>query len=118
MNINWTQTGAPVMQDEGISREHVQAVIDRLEWQEIPKNGTLEVAMGPGLAIKAAIKEFHMPKVSHVAVANDLAPYGFYGIRAHYSNGDVDVFILDLGTELVALRSDFTPKEVNVSVDK
>lgn len=110
MNINWTQTGVPIMQDEGISQEHVQRVIDSLEWQEIPKAGSLSLPMGPGLAIKAAIKEFQMPKVSHVAVANDLAPYGFYGIRAHYSNGDADVFVLDLGTELVTLRSDFTPK--------
>lgn len=99
---NWTQIG----QAEGFSKGRIEAAILNMEWTTIPKT----MPMSQGLGIKAAIKELRIPKVSHIADSNQLAPYGFYGIRAHYANGDADIYIVDRGSDLIPVCSDFTPK--------
>jgi hypothetical protein len=104
MARNWTKVGADH------SRTAVERAILTLEWREIPKEGTLEAPMGPGEGIKAAIRELKIPRVSHVAWSNQMAPYGFYGIRGHYPNGDAEVYIVDEGTHLSPVCSDFHPK--------
>ena len=91
-------------------KKYLARAFDGLEWQSI--KGGLEIAAIPGLAIKAAIRELPLPKVSHVATSNALAPYGLYGIRAHYRNGQADVYILDEGSRSLVLASDFWPKKV------
>jgi len=97
-----------------LSRAAVERAIRTIEWREIPKGGSLEAPAMPGLGIKAAIQELRIPKVSHIAWSNQLAPYGFYGIRGHYSNGDAEVYIIDAGDHLTPVCSDFTPKAVEV----
>ena len=106
MNRTWTQTG----NKEGFDRARVEAAIRLLNWQEIPKGGSLEMPMLPGEGIKAAIQQLRIPKVSHVAVSSELAPYGLYGIRGNYSNGQAEIYIADMGTHLTPLCSDFHPK--------
>lgn len=103
MQRNWTQNG----EKEGFERSKIEAAIFSLEWQALP----VELGMMPGEGIKAAIKELRIPRVSHVAVSSELAPYGFYGIRAQYSNGRAEIFIADMGTYLCPIVSDFYPKE-------
>jgi hypothetical protein len=111
----WTKVGTEVVGaplDEGciIDRSAVVRAIGSLEWQEIPKGGKLEAPAMPGLGISAAIKQLRIPKVSHVAWSSELAPYGFYGIRGHYKNGDAEIFIVDMGTHLTPVCTEFTPK--------
>lgn len=69
------------------------------EW--LPIVGTrLSLSFMAGEAIKVAIEQLKIPNVTHVAVCNDLAPLGFYGIRAHYApqrRTRVDIFIIDAG---------------------
>lgn len=112
MKRTWTKVGTEVAGNEledgaSLDRATVMLAIDNLEWRAIPKGGTLEAPFMPGEGIKAAIKELRIPKVSHVAWSHELAPYGFYGIRGHYTNGDAEVYIVDLGTHLVPVCSDF-----------
>jgi hypothetical protein len=85
-------------------------MFDRLEWQELFPAG-VTMAMMPGEAIKAAIAELRLPKVSHVATSNEMAPYGLIGIRAHYKNGTANVYLVDEGCQIVVLCSDFYPKD-------
>lgn len=81
-------------------------ILDGLEWKEIQPAGNTE-AMMPALGIMSAIRELKLPRVTHYAISNQLAPFGFYGIRAHYKNGRADVYVVDEGSQLVPLASDF-----------
>jgi len=63
----------------------------------------LTVAAMPGLGIKAAIKEFKIPKVDKIAISNEMAPYGLYGISAHYKNADVKLYFVDEGDHISSL---------------
>jgi hypothetical protein len=107
MNRTWTETG----KKEGFDRARVEAAIESINWREIPKGRSVEAPMMPGEGIKAAIQQLRIPKVSHIAWSSELAPYGFYGIRGHYSNGDAEIYIADMGTHLTPLCSDFHSKE-------
>lgn len=89
-------------------RSRLVNVINSIEWQSLP----CELGMMPGEGIKQTIKQFRIPKVSHVAVSSDLAPYGLYGIRGYYKNGMAELFVVDAGSEIVPVVSDFYPKEV------
>jgi hypothetical protein len=121
MTRTWTQVGqevvggknTEVLLEEGqgtMSQARVVRAIESIKWREIPKGDTLEAPMIPGEGIKAAIQQLRIPKVSHVAWSCELAPYGFYGIRGHYSNGDAEVYVVDLGTHLTPVCSDFHKK--------
>lgn len=105
MERTWTKTGA-----EHTDGKHdaLADAFDALEWQALP----IECAMMPGEGIKHAIRSFRIPKVSHVAISHELAPYGLYGIRGHYPNGSAQIYILDRGSDIVTLASDFEPKGV------
>lgn len=106
MQRNWTTIGASEL---NISRARVESAIASLEWKPLP------VTMGAcqGMGIDACIHQLNIPKVSHVAESLQFAPYGFYGIRAHYSNGDADVYVVDRGSDIIPVCSDFTPKGDN-----
>ena len=111
---NWTKIGEETFAGK-ISREAMSAEIERLTWQQIPESGTLSVAFSPGEAIKSAIKELRLPKVSAIATDGCIerpgAAYGLYGIEANYRNGRAWIYGIDSGTELTIIRSDFEPKE-------
>lgn len=98
----WTKVG------EKHNRATVERAIENIEWREL--RGTIEVPMMQGEGIKAAIRELRIPRVSHVAWSNELAPYGFYAIRGHYANGDAEVYIVDRGSDLIPVCSDFTER--------
>lgn len=76
---------------------------DQMEWQEMLPPPGLSVGMMPGLGIKAAIQQLRLPKVSHVAISNAMAPYGLCGIRCRYKDGPAEIFLLDIGTEVKVL---------------
>jgi hypothetical protein len=116
---NWTKTGEefigkPVDPAEWpgliLARDMVVKAIENLKWEEVPNTG-LEMDIGSAMAIEAAIRDYKIPRVSHVATSNDLAPWGFYGIRGHYTNGVAEIYIMDMGSQLATVRSDFTPNE-------
>lgn len=107
MERTWTSVGSDHNGDDS-KRARLAAIFDRLEWQEL-KPDTVE-AMMPALGIRAAIEELRIPKVSHYAISNELAPYGLYAIRGHYKNGRADIFLCDEGSSMVVLASDFYPE--------
>lgn len=105
MERYWTETGK--QHTEG-RHDEISSYVADVEWQGIP----CTVGMMPGEGIKAVIKELKIPKVTHIAVSHELAPFGLYGIRAHYKNGMVEVFVVDTGTELSPICSDlYSDKE-------
>ena len=116
----WTTVGEDVMGKtlEGgakLSRKRVEAAIEAMDWQA-PKPaadgaGVWTLAMMPGEGIKTVIKEFRIPRVYELAVSNELAPYGLYGIKGRYKNGAAEIFVVDLGAELTPICSDFTEEE-------
>lgn len=108
MERTWTTRGCEY-NGTNEQKTALAGMFDRLQWQEIGQGIT--VPMMPGEAIKEAIVQLRLPKVSHIALSNEMAPYGLVGIRAHYKNGRADVYLCDEGTNCVVLCSDFYPNE-------
>lgn len=102
MQRTWTKIGKEYTEGK---HDELGGMFERLEWQKLP----CTMAMMPGDAIKAAIKQLSIPKVTHVACSNELAPYGLEGIIGHYRDGEARVYLIDIGTEVIALASDFEP---------
>lgn len=109
MERTWTQVGEEETQGK---RTRYARMIERLKWQALPLK---KVGMMPAECIKTAIRELRLPKVSHIAITNEAAPYGLYGIRAHYSNGMAQVYILDRGSDALPIASDFEEATVSVA---
>jgi hypothetical protein len=103
MTRTWTTTGADYVGD----RETFARLFAGLEWE--PVEGA-KPAM-PGLSIKEAIRELRIPKVTRIAISNELAPYGLYGIEGNYKNGRALVYLVDRGTEIIPVASDFFPRD-------
>lgn len=97
--------------EAGFKRESYMSAIEKLKWQEIPEGGTLEMPMMPGEAIKEAMKQLNIPRISAVAQTNVMAPYGVYAMKAHYKGGYALVYILDQGSMLTPVASDFYPSK-------
>ena len=74
--------------------------IEKCEWISLEGSHP----MMPIMAIEEAIKQLKLPKVDRISYnVHDLAPYGFYGIQAHYKNADVRAYFLDTGTHLKSI---------------
>lgn len=114
MDRSWTTVGATLVARLG--QQDVEAEIETFDWQ--PVEDGLEVAFSPGHAIKTAILEFGLPKVSAIAISGfareggdeeDGFYPGFYGVEANYRDGKARVYLLDTGVELIPLASDHWP---------
>lgn len=108
----WTETGreaydATLENGDDLSPAHVAAAVAALNWKPVTVE-TYVPAM-PGLAIKNAIAELRIPKVTAYAISNELAPYGLYGIEGNYRNGRARVYLLDRGADALVIASDFWP---------
>ena len=108
MRVDWMKVGKEHWKG---NQERIINICESAEWTHIPKEG-ITIAMMPALGIEGVIKEFKIPKVSHIAILRDLAPFGLYGIRGHYKNGDADIFVVDEGDHISPLCSFFTEREV------
>jgi hypothetical protein len=98
--IDWMQAG----KEHWTGRQDgLTAIFAAVDWQEFTPG--VEVAMMPGLGIQETIKQLRIPKVSHFAISNELAPFGLYGIRGHFENADVDFFVADAGSVMHALAA-------------
>ena len=100
-SMNWTTVGVE------FDKATVGRAIEGLHW--IDPSGS--VPMSPGLAIKKAIEEFQIPKVSQIAWESDSGvpgpdgPYDLLGIEGNYANGRVRIYIVDKGTVLIPVCS-------------
>lgn len=113
MERNWTEVGAEYNSTPE-QRVKLSRIFEALDWKDIPPAG-MDMAMMPAMALDAAIKELNLPKVSAVATSNELAPFGLVAARAKYKNGIVEVYLLDEGSKIVVLASDFYPNDLKVS---
>lgn len=121
MKRDWLNVGA-AFTEEGDDRQEVEQQFAELEWQSLPRGGTLSVGMAPGLGIKECIKQLRLPKVTAIATNGWIerpdpsspdpeepmtATYAIYGIEANYKNGRARIYVLDSGTEMLPLAADF-----------
>ena len=96
----WTNVGGKWVADG--DRPRVLRYIERMTWEGVEGNKP----MMPALGIKAAIKELRIPRVDLIAISADMAPYGLYGIQAHYTNGRVRVYLVDSGCGVTPIMSE------------
>lgn len=98
---------------ERLTQRSVENKIKNLRWRTIPTDGSrMDLPFSPGEAIKTAIKEFGLPKVSAIAIDSFSRPEfypSFYGIESNYKNGRARLYLLDDGVTLTPLASDFWP---------
>lgn len=107
MKTRWLNVGKEHTEGQ---EERLEKIFDAVDWLDIVEHKT--TAMCPAMGISETIKQLNMHKVTHYAVSHECAPYGMYGIKAHYINMDVDLFVLDTGTEIIPLATHETEKEI------
>jgi len=90
--IDFTEVGKKF----GFKKSAVLREIETAKWEPVKGNKPFMQAC----AIQEAINQLRIPKVSMVAVHSGIGSYGLYGIRAHYKQGQVDIFIGDDGTSI------------------
>ena len=108
MPRTWTKVGEEYSKGK---QEQITAFIGRLEWQTLH----CEMGMMPGEGIKAAIAKFRIPHVSLVAVSSEMAPLGLYAVEGNYKNGRARLYLVDSGTEITPVATDFFPCDEVVS---
>jgi hypothetical protein len=100
MKRTWTEVGKEYTEKR---QEEIALYIQEIQWHELPHT----TGMMAGEGIKHCIKELRIPKVTHIAISNEMAPYGLYGIRGHYKNGMAEIYIVDSGCDCTPICSDF-----------
>jgi len=105
MRRDWKDIGREHWEKKEDKKKIEKAIAD-MEWQKT-KVG-MDLSMMAGEAIKTAIQQFRIPRVEAIAISNEMAPYGLYGIRALYAGGqqNVWIYLLDLGDTLTPLCAD------------
>jgi hypothetical protein len=112
MERTWTQIGK--QHNTGSARGHLEALISKMQWT--PAAEHRQEGMMPAMGISEAIKQLRLPKVTDYAITgSDIPCFGLYGIRCHYKNGMAQVYVMDLGSELIPVASDFWPKTEEVA---
>ena len=102
--IDWMNNAKEHWQD---NKERLIKIMGRMTWDTDYIGKSLP--MMPGEGIKAAIKEFRIPKVDAISYdCHELAPFGLCGISGHYKNADVKIYIVDEGSHLMPLCAEVT----------
>lgn len=96
--VDWIQVSKHHWQGNEV---RITGIIGRMQWET--DFAGKQYPMMPALGIKNAIAELKIPKVSAIAISNELAPFGLYGIEAHYKNADVKIYIVDEGSLIAPL---------------
>ena len=103
--ITWTAIGEPWTRTATL-RAGICDAIAGLTW--IPLTERRTEPLGIASAIKGSIERLRIPAVAY-AHSHGLAPFELLGIEGRYRNGTARIYLLDIGTEVVVLRCDFTP---------
>ncbi len=97
--------------EEEYSPEQVKAAIARLEWEDTPAKGNIDLPFMQGEALKKVIQEYKLPRPAKLALYGTIAEgHGFYGAEFHYKNADLILYIADTGTETFVVAKDVTMK--------
>lgn len=89
LKLDWTEKG------DRFHFDHAQVIteIERMDWE--PSSGLKPFCQGH--ALHALIHELRIPKVTHVALHGGIGAISILGIRAHYRQGEVDIYAGDDG---------------------
>lgn len=104
--VNWTQIGREHTATDD-QRARVQREIDRMDWQTLPAR----LPMSQGMAIQRATQEYGPAGIGRVSINAGIGPMALLGIEKCYVNGLARIYLLDDGTDVTPLRSDFWPKQ-------
>lgn len=91
---------------EGYTKEAIDSgILTAQDWQDISVDKS--VAFSQGYAITEAIKQFRIPKVTHVSQFGMIDGHSLLGIRAKYKNGLAEIYIADNGLDAIPVAIDF-----------
>lgn len=96
-----------------ITREQIEQEIPKMDWKPVPENQRMKMPPNQAIALVTFVKEMKLPKLSDIAISKALAPYGFYAIRTHYNNGQVELYLIDDGLMITILCVDMHPMELD-----
>lgn len=105
---SWSEPNSAYYKDK---KEEFEKAITEMEWKLVTSE--MQLPLSTGFAIKEFVNKLQLPRVSHIALSNDFAPYGFYGLRTHYGDGQVEIYILDTGLAGAVICSDKHPMPVD-----
>ena len=127
--MTWTSVGAELFdrhraaaagKNYARSRLDVTAAISRLSWRE--RNDARDMPAMAGQAFAYAINYLGLPGVELLAWNGSIevedprdhtaGAYALYGIEAHYDDGRARIYLVDRGTDLLVIGSEFTPNPV------
>ena len=130
--MTWTSVGAELFDRHQAaaagkhyarSRQDVTAAISRLSWQQ--RRNARDMPAMAGQAFAYAINYLGLPSVELLAWNGSIevedprdhtaGAYALYGIEAHYDDGRARVYLVDRGTDLLVLGSEFTPNPAAAS---
>jgi hypothetical protein len=99
---DWFKIGREFYDGKPMEKARIKTTAKEIDWLQVPPRNAppLNLPMMAGMGINEVIKNFKIPKVSAVAVTNELAPFVFYGVRGCYQGEVVELFFIDSGTHL------------------
>lgn len=110
----WTRVGSDFTTPE--RRPDVLRAIGTLRWRTVAGCRSLPAFQASAIAI--GVQALGLQNVSALALSGLHSPlpwqeeeYSVYGIESQYANGRARLYVLDRGTVLVPLVSDFWPSE-------
>lgn len=121
MERTWTTVAEANVERVG-GRDAIEKKIAGLDWRDAKVDGT--VGAMQGMAINAVIAELGLPRVSAYAIDAFAIPGdfdsdgfypGFYGIECTYADGRARVYMLDTGTAIEPVCSDFPVERAAVA---
>jgi hypothetical protein len=104
----WSEPNAAYYQDK---KEQFEKAIKEMDWKLVTSE--MQLPLQTGFAIKEFVNKLQLPRVSHVALSDAFQPYGFYGLRTHYGDGQVEIYIIDTGLAGAVICSDKHPMPVD-----
>lgn len=115
LKTDWMQVGKEYLKTDKDTATVLNEK-DRLKWMPLVNGMSLPFMQGS--AIKNAIKELGLPKVSAIAYGGGFglsvepgAGYGFYGIEANYKDCVIRIHLLDNGCSCTPLFIDVYSKD-------
>lgn len=104
---DWMNVGRAHSETDA-QRAALLAAVDRMTWR--PFAGSTFSGMG-GLAMVDTIRELRIPRVNLAAESPALAPFGFFGLHAHYRNGEAWIFAVHEGSSVVPVLAIFADRD-------
>lgn len=119
LRIDWHKKGEQLVTES--ARGKILSITYKIDDAKTPEGGDFNcwipfpcrLGFMQGYAVRACILEFKLPRVTHVAVTMDGAPFSLFGIRAHYDEGRqrIEHWFMDDGVSVTPILTKVYEKE-------